>query len=252
MSQNKFVAFGDSWQVKLIGDFATGGGIGSALFGEIMGVDYVNVSKAGDSTEQLCGLDMINKFKAVLSPATKIIQITGGGDDFAGSYFRMVINPNDGSNDITKAVNIDSLNKNLAVTMLDYAEIVAVRDSLAPNALIVTSSYDFPPATMMGEGVEVAGLTLIGPWLQPGLIDRGWKTVIEQAAIVKIVLEVYNKAMSDFALLQRNYLHVNTQGTVSAEDFANELHLTHAGCVKIAQKINLAMLPWMDKLAKEI
>ena len=47
----------------------------------------------------------------------------------------------------------------------------------------------------------------------------------------------------------RLHLHVNTQGTLSPEDWDNEGHANRTGWPKLAQAIFADLLPWLDKIA---
>jgi hypothetical protein len=238
-------AAGDSWCVKLPLDLGTGGGLANALFGKVMGLDdYFNIAHAGDSTEETMGLTMATKLEAIL-PGTDILLFTGGGDDFAGDQFEIFLNDNAGQ-PISLAVNMDRLRAGFELTIADYERLVEIRDRIAPQCVIVTQSYDFPPACRMGDR-----FLTFGPWLKPGLIHRGWTDPVDQAAIVKSVLEAFEQAMAAFAASRDRFVHVNTQGTCTAADWANELHLNEGGCLKVAEKLNLALLPWMDKIKNE-
>jgi len=243
MRRLKCGAAGDSWCVKLPLDLGTGGGLANALFGKVMGLeDYFNIAHAGDSTEETMGLVMATRLEMML-PGADILLFTGGGDDFAGDQFEIFLNDNIGQ-PVSSAINFPRLTSGFELTVADYSRLVEIRDRIAPNCLIVTMSYDFPPACRMGDG-----FLTFGPWLQPGLIHRGWTDPGDQAAIVRGVLEAFETAVSAFCALQKNFIHINTQGTVQAPDWANELHLNECGCLKVAQKINLALLPWMDKIS---
>ena len=233
---DKFVAAGDSWLVDLPFDFATGGGLAKALFGRIMGVNYVNLSHAGDSTEELMGLAMASKLEANL-PDAKILLFSGGGDDFAGDQFEIWLNDNT-DNDVTKAVNFDRLNSGLDLTIADYERLIEIRDKVAPDCIIVTHTYDLPPAEVLGCGV----LTM-GPWLKPGMVHRGWLEPVQQVAIVETVLKAFRDRLMVFAEGKRLFLVADTQGTCASDDWANELHLKASGCYKVAQVINEKLLP---------
>jgi hypothetical protein len=122
---------------------------------------------------------------------------------------------------------------------------VDIRNRLAPNCWIVTHSYDFPPSEQMGKGVLFG---LLGPWLKPGLDWCGWTDENDQALIVQLVLREFNHRLSAFADTQKNFVHVNTQGTLGVQDWDNEIHANGAGWTKLAQVMNLALLPILDKV----
>ncbi len=233
---SEFVSCGDSWLVELPFDMGTGGGIAKALFGDVMGVDFTNIAHAGDSTEELMGTSVASKLESVI-PGAKILLFSGGGDDFAGDQFEIFLNDNRGQG-VADAVNHERLSAGFDLTVADYERLVEIRDALAPDCLIVTHTYDFPPAGMLGRG-----FLTYGPWLKPGLVHRGWTDPVDQVLVVRDVLIAFAARMAAFAAQQRRYCHTDTQGTVAPQDWANELHLTGVGCRKIAERLNLSLLP---------
>lgn len=236
------IADGDSWNSypKLL---MTGGGLADHL-SSVLGIYITNYANPGDSTEETMGLLKRQRLQDNL-PEADILLFSGGGDDICGDQFIIWLNPNlDG--DISKAVNYNRLSSVLDLVIADYEDLADLRNRVNPNCLIVTHSYDFPAPLTMGVGVMC-----LGPWLQPGLIKQGWTNVEDQAAITKLILTQFQARMAAFAATQTRWLHVNTQGTMSPADWGNEIHPNGAGWTKIAQVINLALLPWLDQIAKE-
>jgi hypothetical protein len=238
-------AAGDSWNVDLPFDFATGGGIAKALFERCLGItDYPNIAHAGNSTDETEGLDYCLKLEAML-PGKDILLYSSGGDDIAGPQFKVMLNECvTVGGDVSRAVNWERFYARMKWTLACFEDLIEIRDRLAPQCWIVTTSYDFPPASVMGRGV-----LMLGPWLQPGLIYCGWTDPNDQSAIVKQVLAEFQNAMSNFAFNNPRWLHVNTQGTCHPEHWANELHLTSDGCLEIARVINAGLLPVLDQIA---
>jgi hypothetical protein len=170
-----------------------------------------------------------------------ILLFSGGGDDIAGDQFCIWLNQNtDG--DIGKAINWNRLGKMLDLVVANYEDLAEIRNRLAPDCVIITHSYDFPTADQMGEGV-----LWLGPWLKPSLDYCGWTDVNDQVEIVRMILTEFNHRLAAFAAQQRNFIHVNTQGTLGVQDWDNEIHANHAGWTKLAQVMNLALLPLLDK-----
>lgn len=235
------VADGDSWNdyPHILG---TSGGLADHL-GKLLGVPILNIAHAGDSTEETVGLAKSERLEKVL-PNADFLLWSSGGDDFAGDWFHVALNPNtDG--DISKAVNWTRFNAMLDLVVADYEELLELIASAAPNCVLVSHTYDYPPARVMGKGV-----LFLGPWLQPGFIRKGWTNVDDQVAVTKTLLMQFR---SKLQLLNSKYLDrwllVDTQGTCDPVDWQNELHLEDSGWTKVAQRINAAMMPWLDKLS---
>lgn len=239
--QLNIIAFGDSWfdYPKLL---LTGGGLIDHLE-TVSGLSISNYAHAGDPTLTTMGLKRSQQLESVL-PGADILLFSGGGDDLAGDQFCIWLNQNtDG--DISKAINWNRLGSAMALIIANYEDLLDIRDRLAPNCLIVTHSYDFPVASQLGHGVLFG---LLGPWLKPGLDWCGWTKPSDQVQIVKSVMQEFQNRMAAFAAKNWLHLHVNTQGTLAPEDWDNEIHANDAGWAKLAQVVNLAMLPLLDKL----
>lgn len=239
MKQLNVIADGDSWcdYPWILG---TGGGLPEHL-SSILGVPVLNIAHAGDSSEESLGLAKTKRLEAIM-PSADILLFSSGGDDIAGDQFYIWLNQNtDG--DIAKAINMDRLTANIDLIIADYQNLFELRDRVAPDCLIITHSYDRPPARVMGKGV-----LFLGPWLQPGLIFRGWTDIDDQVAIVAIALGEFQRRMAAFAATTKGHIHVNTQGTCAPEDWQNELHLESSGWDKVAKQINLALLPFLNTL----
>ena len=234
-------ASGDSW-CDYPWFLMTGGGLPAHL-SKIMGVPIENFAHAGDSTLETMGLTKAKRLSAYL-PGTDIFLFSGGGDDIMGDGFCILLNENtDG--DRNKAVNWSRYDTRIRGILDNYEDLLEIRDRIAPKCLVVTHSYDWVPACMMGKGI--AGF--LGPWLQPGLIWCGWTNPIDQAWIVKTMLVEYQRQLAEFAAAQLLHLHVNTQGTLSDADWDNEAHANGSGWPKLAQVINAKLLPYLDTLA---
>ncbi len=94
--------------------------------------------------------------------------------------------------------------------------------------------YDFP----IPNGAHPS---CAGPWLQPSLTFAGWDLsqgteILYEAlsAFRGMLLELSANAANEFVL-------VDTQGTLSTSDWANELHPYPAGFRKIAAKFTEAL-----------
>ena len=238
----KIIAFGDSWfdYPKIL---MTGGGLIDHLE-TVSGLSIANYAHAGDATLATMGLKKSHQLESVLTGAG-ILLFSGGGDDLAGDQFCIWLNQNNGDNDTSKAINWQRLGAAMSLIIANYEDLSAIRDQLAPDCWIVTHSYDFPPATMLGKGVLFG---LLGPWLKPGLDYCGWTDEADQVLIIKMVMQEFQNRMQAFADQNRRHLHINTQGTLSPADWDNEIHANDAGWTKLAQVMNLGMLPLLDKL----
>jgi hypothetical protein len=237
---------GDSWASESFAQtVATGGSLCEPL-SQLLGVPLLNLAHAGDSSEVSMGLAKQRRLAAAL-PGQDVLFFSSGGDDIAGDQFCGWLNRRAAGDAVEAAINWANLRAGLDLIMADYRTLVGLRDRVAPQCLIVTHSYDFPAAEMMGVGIG-APVTLMGPWLQPGLEWMGWQDTAEQVEIVHAILSEFDRRMMLFAQSYPRICHARTQGTLGAGDWDNEIHPNRAGWMKVATVINAALLPWLEAL----
>ena len=158
--------------------------------------------------------------------------MSGGGNDIAGDRFCIYLDPN--------TPGASGLDAKRFAGVLDsveasYGALFALRDRHAPGVPIFAHDYDFP----IPNGVHpICG----GPWLKPSLVFQGWTDISAGAAIVRTALLAFRDRLRALAADPSNRFHlIDTQGTLSAADWANELHPHSAGFAAVAEKFAAAL-----------
>ena len=225
----RMLAHGDSWfdYPRLLG---TGGGLIRHL-SALTGWDIANIAHHGDGTEMMLGLEKRKQLELYLQNGVDVLFFSGGGNDIAGDQAVLWLKDNvDG--DSTKATDIPHLNTKLDEIEQNYLDLIALRDEFSPNCLIVTHSYDFPIPSDVG-------ICNLGPWLKPALDYCGWVNTDDQQKIVKTWMLSFNLRMlkieSEQIAAGRRFVHVNTQGTLTPDDWSNEIHPNRNGFTKLAK-----------------
>jgi hypothetical protein len=200
----------------------------------------LNLAHHGDATTEMLGVTKRNRLIAALQDprngAFDAILFSGGGNDLVGDQFRLWLNDAEAvARDPTKALNQRAVDDIMGVVETAYLDLVATRNLVGNHIPIFVHTYDFARPTDIG----VCGL---GPWLFPSLMSRGWMHNTGPAdlslgeQIVRRVLEEFRALVEKLANAQaNNVVTVNTQGTLSPDDWSNELHPTPEGFRKIAQ-----------------
>jgi hypothetical protein len=200
-----------------------------------MAPEVLSLAHHGEAAEDMLGVKKLHELVAQLTdPANgqfDAILFSGGGNDLAGDQFRLWVNEaaavGSNSADGLNAKRVDCI---LGVVRAGYEDLMATRDEVAQGVPIFAHSYDF--AIPSGIGVACAG-----PWLRPGLDDRGWADPVAARAIVKALLLQFDSMLEGFAATAaNNFCHVRTQATLADGQWANELHPTPAGFATIAAK----------------
>jgi hypothetical protein len=154
------------------------------------------------------------------------ILFSAGGNDIAGDQFCIFLDFNDGK---ALGLNNDRFGKALGMVEACYLDLFALRDRVVPDVPIFGHCYDFP----IPNGAHPP---CAGPWLKPSLDFCNW-SVAQEKSIVHEALAAFRDMLRRLESEPRNNFHmVDTQGVLTSEEWANELHPEPVGFQKIAQK----------------
>jgi hypothetical protein len=153
------------------------------------------------------------------------ILFSAGGNDIAGEQFCIFLDFNTGA---ASGLNTDRFSKSLGAVEACYLELFVLRDRVAPGVPVFGHCYDF--AIPNGAHPICAG-----PWLKPSLDYCQWTTA-QGTVIVHDALAEFRNMLVRLASIPANNFHlVDTQGTLTPPEWANELHPIPAGFGRFAQ-----------------
>jgi hypothetical protein len=193
----------------------------------------LNISHYGDATTDEMSLPKQERMISSLQdPANWMgsgkpdaILFSGGGNDVVGDQFCIYL---DYALPGATGLNAGRFDKALSAVEASYLDLFAFRERYAPGVPVIGHCYDFP----IPNGVHPV---CAGPWLKPSLDYCGWDltqgTAIARAALSdfkNVLLRLASDAANNFSI-------VDTQGTLAAADWANELHPYPDGFKKIAE-----------------
>ena len=200
----------------------------------------LSLAHHGEAAEDMLGVkklhELLDQLKDPANGHFDAILFSGGGNDLAGDQFRLWVSDAAASGaNPAKGLNQERVNAILGVVKAGYQDLFAARDSVDPKVPVFAHSYDFAIPT--GIGVACAG-----PWLRPGLDDRGWHDPKAARAIVRELLVQFHAMLDGFAAVTaNNFVHVQTQGTLADGQWANELHPNPSGFAAVTAKFVLAL-----------
>ena len=193
----------------------------------------LNLAHYGDEARDMLG---VKKRQRILENLTDpengtfdAILFSGGGNDTVGNQFCLWIQDHTTGMPPSQAINATRLGAVLGVVRSAYEDLISIRDAKAPHCPIFIHGYDFAIPSNIGVCDN-----LIGPWLHPSLAFRGWTDIPEETEVVKDFLLQFRNTLVQIAAAHHNVIYVETQGTLSPADWANELHPTPEGFDKIA------------------
>ncbi len=200
----------------------------------------LNLAHYGDEARDDLGVQQRQRIIANLTDPDNgtfdAILFSGGGNDTVGNPFCLWINDYAPGMTPSQGINVPRLGDVLGVVRSAYDDLISIRDQHAPQCPVFIHAYDFA----IPNGVGVCDNT-IGPWLKPSLDFRGWTDLNAATQVVKEFLLQFRNSLVQIAAAHNNVVYVETQGTLAANEWANELHPTPGGFDKIAAKFLAAI-----------
>jgi hypothetical protein len=225
-------AEGDSWFDYPVPLF--GGGIIRRLE-KRLGVPILNLAEAGDEVRFMLGVEQRRRLIATLTEgcpaggAWDALLFSGGGNDIVGNPMALWVR--DWAKDIQPAQLIHQPRFEAALSLIraGYEDLIALRDSLSPETLLVFHAYDF--AIPDGRGV-----CHLGPWMKPAFDLRGFPNLDARFRVVRVMLEQFAAMLTVLEAHHEKVTFINGQGTLSQLESAwdNELHPERKGFDKFA------------------
>ncbi len=179
-------------------------------------------------------------------PTIRCVLLSAGGNDFAGiEHFPTLLrldcsgatsvdecfNPGDPSLGIERQPFVM-----LRQIATNYQRLIDFIRSVNPNVPIVLQNYDYAIPTGIGFGGIKGGIFGLGDWLQQPLVERRVPLALHND-LVRRVMDDFTQVLAALASPVQNYaVHlVRTAGTLSDEEWANEMHPTRAGFERLAE-----------------
>lgn len=194
----------------------------------------LNVSHFGDATTEEMSLPKQERMiTALQDPANWLgegkpdaILFSGGGDDIVGDQFCIYLNyATPGATGLDAA----RFQKALGIVEASYLDLFVFRDRYAPGVPIIAHCYDFA----VPNGTRP---TCAGPWLKPSLDYCGWNFTQGTAIVRNALLDFKNLLVGLAGNAVNNFTMIDTQGTLTTADWANELHPYTDGFKAVAGK----------------
>lgn len=200
----------------------------------------LNLAHYGDEARDDLGVQqrqrIIDNLTDPENGAFDAILFSGGGNDTVGNQFCLWIEDYAPGMTPSQGINVPRLNSVLGVVRSAYEDLISIRDQYAPQCPVFIHGYDFA----IPNNVGVCDNT-IGPWLHPSLDYRGWKDLTAATQVVKEFLLQFRSMLVQITAAHNKVVHVETQGTLSPNDWANELHPTPDGFDKIGTRFLAAI-----------
>jgi hypothetical protein len=236
------VAEGDSW-------FDYPGTDVLGALEDLYGYDVESVAHKGDRVEDMAySAGQLLKFTRTLERVLRrgtvptAILLSGGGNDVAGHEFTVLLN-----HSASPIGGIDSRVIDGVVNhriFYAYVTIISAITAVSRNRTgspipIIVHGYDYPVAD--GRGFLGGWGPLPGPWLEPGLRQKGFTSMVQRAKITSQLIDSFNDMLARLVAVPQfqHVTFVDLRNTLSVGPgyrtwWANELHPTSKGFHKVA------------------
>jgi hypothetical protein len=201
-------------------------------------------SNGDEAREMMCGeqytefLDLQRRLRDA-DVAVDAILFSGGGNDIVGSSLLPLLNTYRDGMDYMDCINHPRFEARLAGIKLAYDELAHLRDDYQSQAWVFTHAYDY--AIVSGRPVHFLFFA-VGPWLKKYMErEKGIMAAAIQQKIIDHMLSQFDDMQTALEQAHDRWVYVRTQGTLSRNDWNDELHPTTAGFAKIAAKFEIAL-----------
>ncbi|MFK7731263.1 MAG: hypothetical protein AB8B48_06540 [Pseudomonadales bacterium] len=207
-------------------------------------VNLLCLSRNGDeAAEMLAGRQKYRLAKVLEHNQAHIdiIFFSGGGNDLVGRYdMDRLLRDYKAGFTAVDCIEHAALERKLQRIELAFSELMELRNAYAPNAHVVTHTYDIVKPSAVG--AELLKFYKVGPWIYPYLLQRGIPEYLH-LPISRIMLEALASrlhALAESDLARKKFLVVDTQGTLRpghGSDWLNEIHPSSSGSKRLFKVI---------------
>ncbi len=161
------------------------------------------------------------------------ILFSGGGNDIVGEEFASLLKKIYPGDPWQKALNKSRFKRRLAQIKLAYQDLIDMRNDIVPHAKIITHAYDYPIPS--NKGIRILGKNIFGPWMKPYMKKAGIVNQADQNALAKELIDQFHKTINSLEQHNKNFIVLDTLGTLLNNEWGDEIHPTRPGFIKIAR-----------------
>lgn len=202
-------------------------------------LDIERIAHHGDTVQQMLDPQQnVQLYRKLRVGFYDMMLFSGGGNDILQSdVLRRIIKPRQPGSTPADLVDRAELARKLDAIQARYQAFLRTLPSLSRNPClkIIAHTYDFVwPRNAPFQFLWIQS----GPWIEPVMIERGIRDPEEKHAIVQFMLREFKKVLQDVAARSEGRLIVvDTQGTLSRNHWADEIHPSSEGAKLLADKI---------------
>ncbi|MGN7611684.1 hypothetical protein ACQZV8_06325 [Magnetococcales bacterium HHB-1] len=217
---------------------------------EMADLNLLRLSSSGDeAVEMLKGQSKFH-LKNLLekySNSLRFLLFSGGGNDIVGKWdMESLLNRRTAGMKWKDCINHEAFERKLAEIKSAYRDLATLRDTFAPQCVIITHTYDYPIPSDKG-GEFLWGSIRTKPWIKPYMDQKGITVSQDQRKIARHMMENLANTLISLKKEQRDFYVIDLRGKFQESDWVNEIHLTPDGFRRVAE----IFLKKMQKIARK-
>lgn len=218
---------------------------------KISGNDSANLlirsSNGDEAVAMLSGKQKFSLAKVLEQNANHIdlILFSGGGNDLVGRYdMDRLLKPYKAGYSAQDCVRQQALDRKLKQVELAYTELLDIRNTYAPSAVVITHTYDYVQPSE--KGAELLKFYKTGPWILPFLEEKNIPSELHAEISDELLgqLKTRLQKLATKTVAKNKFLVIDTQGILRrghGTDWLNEIHPTASGFKRLFNPIYTAM-----------
>jgi hypothetical protein len=196
-----------------------------------------DISRPGDTLSDMLDGGQRWKLRWTLeSYAFDVLLFSGGGNDLVSNLDGLLW-PHRKGMPWRDCVRWDRVAARLLKIKGYYEDLAHVVPEVSknPDIRIICHTYDYPDPS--GKGFSLFSWQIVKPWITPALERAHITKKADQRDLIRVLLTLYARTVQAIDGLTV----VNTQGTLTPEDWKDELHPTSEGFRKVTDRIAAAL-----------
>ncbi len=236
------VAEGDSWF-----DYSLAGlDIIDHLKGAY-GYSIYNVAKAGDTLDNMAWGTKYDKdwrreqpplertLKAVERYKPKVVLLSGGGNDIAGSELLSYLNHADSGGPAIRESYANYILNDYVLQAYKHIVQSIWREHKSAHVIMHGYGYAVPDGRAV---IRFLGFSFVGPWLRPALTAKGHIAKDVRQQIISDLIDRFNRTLQTFAASDSRLHYIDLRNDLTPSDWENELHLRNSAYRRVAGKFH--------------
>lgn len=234
------VAEGDSWF-----DYGLAGLDLIDCLKKFYGYRIHNVAKGGDTLDNMAwgtgyNYNWVRKspplektLSAVRKYRPKVVLLSGGGNDLAGSELLSFLNHKGSGLEAIRQPYTDFMFK--TYFRKAFEKIIHSIWNIDSSVHIVTHGYGY--GIPDGRAVlRFLGMSFVGPWLRPSLTAKGYDQKHEREKIIRNLIDTFNDMLNELASddEEKRIHYIDLRNSIKVKDWENELHLKNSAYKRVA------------------